>query len=449
MFDVILAMTKYGGIGKNGSIPWKCKEEMNIFKQKTIGKTVIMGRKTAMSIPNLPGRDVVAISSKYFIDVIQECNTNLSGVYKCLYDALASICGEKMIAGGAEIYNTVFKEIRYCIRHVHLSIMNDDYECDTFVKFDTSEWTVLEKVEHDKFVHYVLIPVESGEKVYLQLLRDVFINGTPRSGRNGTTKSMFGKTLTFNLIDGFPLLTTKKMFFRGVVEELLFFIRGDTDSKLLEEKKINIWEKNTDREFLDSIGMKKRREGVMGPMYGYQWRNFNAPYDEDKATVKGKGYDQLVEVVHTIRHDPGSRRILLTDFNPLQAKEGVLYPCHSIILQFYVDTGFLDMFCFNRSSDLFHGLPFNIASSALLHTFIAKITGLKARNFILSLGDAHIYKSHYHVVEKQLQRIPYSAPTLQINKTLNEIKDIEELQYKDIEVSDYTSYPTLKVAMVS
>lgn len=449
MFDVILAMTKSGGIGKNGSIPWKCEEELDIFKQKTMGKTVIMGRKTAASIPNLPGREVVVLSSKCFMDVIQECKTTLAGVYQCLYDALVSINGEKMVAGGAEIYNTVFKEARCCIRQVHLSIMNDECECDTFVEFDPSEWTVLEKVKHDKFVHYVISPVESGEKVYLQLLRDVFINGTTREGRNGMAKSMFGKTLTFNLTAGFPLLTTKKMFFRGVVEELLFFIRGDTDSKLLEDKKINIWRGNTNREFLDSIGMNKRRKGVMGPMYGYQWRNYNAPYDEEKATAKGKGYDQLVEVVHKIRHDPGSRRILLTDFNPLQAKEGVLYPCHSIILQFYVDGGFLDMFCFNRSSDLFHGLPFNIASSALLQTFIAQITGLEARNFILSLGDAHIYESHYHVVEKQLQRIPYSAPTLKIKKTLNEIKDIEELQYKDIEVSEYIAYPTLKVAMVS
>ena len=142
-------------------------------------------------------------------------------------------------------------------------------------------------------------------------------------------------------------------------------------------------------------------------MYGYQWRNYNAPYDEEKACAKGQGYDQLAEVVDKIRNDPGSRRILLTDFNPLQVKNGVLYPCHSIILQFYVDNGFLDMFCFNRSSDLFHGLPFNIASSALLQTFIAEITGLTARNFVLSLGDAHIYEPHYDVVEKQLERIPY------------------------------------------
>lgn len=449
MFDVILSMTKSGGIGNKGSIPWKCKEELNIFKEKTMGKTVIMGRKTAASIPNLPGREVVVLSSKCFMDVNQECKATIQNVYSCLYDSLTSIRGDKVIAGGAEIYNTVFKQERSSICLVHLSIMNDEYECDTFVDFVPSEWTVLEKVKYDKFVHYILSPIESEEKIYLQLLGDVFINGVTKEGRNGKTKSMFGKTLKFNLKNGFPLLTTKKMFFRGVVEELLFFIRGDTDSKLLEDKRINIWKGNTNREFIDSIGMDKRREGVMGPMYGYQWRNYNAPYDEEKACAKRKGYDQLVEVVQKIRNDPGSRRILLTDFNPLQAKEGVLFPCHSIILQFYVDGGFLDMFCFNRSSDLFHGLPFNIASSALLQTFIAQITGLEARNFILSIGDAHIYESHYQVVEKQLQRIPYSFPTLKIKKTIKEIKDIEELQYTDIEVSDYSAYPTLKVDMVS
>ena len=305
MFDVILAMTKTGGIGNKGSIPWKCKEELNIFKEKTMGKTVIMGRKTASSIPNLPGREVVVLSSKCFIDVIQECKATIVDIYSCLYDALAAIDGDKMVAGGAEIYNTVFKEKKYCIHQLHLSIMNDEYDCDTFVEFDPSEWTVLKKVKHDKFVHYVLSPVESGEKVYLQILRNVFINGGTRVGRNGKTKSMFGQTLKFNLTDGFPLLTTKKMFFRGVVEELLFFIRGDTDSKLLEDKKINIWKGNTNREFLNSIGMNKRRKGVMGPMYGYQWRNYNAPYDEEKACAKGKGYDQLVEVVQKIRDDPG------------------------------------------------------------------------------------------------------------------------------------------------
>tara|TARA_Y100000385_G_C12699122_1_gene469754 strand:- start:66 stop:629 length:564 start_codon:yes stop_codon:yes gene_type:complete len=187
----------------------------------------------------------------------------------------------------------------------------------------------------------------------------------------------------------------------------------------------------------------------MGPMYGYQWRNYNAPYDEEKASPKCVGYDQLYEVINKIKNDPGSRRILLTDFNPIQANDGVLFPCHSIIIQFYVDNGFLDMFCFNRSSDLFHGLPFNIASSALFQTMIAQITGLTARKFVLSLGDSHIYQSHYDVVKEQINRIPYKFPSLKINKDINSIKDIEELEYSDIKIENYSYYPTLKTKMVS
>jgi thymidylate synthase len=445
MFDVILAMTKSGGVGNKGTLPWKCKKEMDIFKQKTLGKVVIMGRKTATSIGDLKKRKVVILSSR----CPSECKVTINRVYKCLYKVLDNHKDNDIIvAGGAQIYNHVFKNLRHCINKVHISIMNDDYECDTFIDFKLSEWTLISKTKHDEFIHYVLSPVESCEKVYLQLLREVYINGTVRVGRNGITKSMFGKTLNFDLTNGFPLLTTRKMFFRGVVEELLFFIRGHTDSKYLEEKKINIWKGNTSRYFLNSIGMPERRSGVMGPMYGYQWRNYNAPYDEGKACAKGKGHDQLKDVVDKIRNEPNSRRILLTDFNPLQANEGVLFPCHSIIIQFYVDNGFLDMFCFNRSSDLFHGLPFNIASSALLHTFIAHITRLTARKFVLSIGDAHIYKSHYDVVCKQIERVPYKFPSLIINKTLNEIKDIEELRYTDIKICDYSSHPTLKVDMV-
>lgn len=153
-----------------------------------------------------------------------------------MYNALTVYNDGKIIAGDAQIYNEVFKDARCCINQLHLSIMNDEYECDTFVHFDPSEWTVIERTKHDRFIHYVLCPVESGVNTILHLLRDVYLNGTIREGRNGKTKSMFGKTKKFVLTDGFPLLTTKKMFFRGVVE-LLIFIRGDTDSKLLDDKK--------------------------------------------------------------------------------------------------------------------------------------------------------------------------------------------------------------------
>ena len=175
-------------------------------------------------------------------------------------------------------------------------------------------------------------------------------------------------------------------------------------------------------------------------MYGYQWRKFNAKYKSNET-----GIDQLENVINTIKTDPKSRRILMTDFNPLQVSEGVLYPCHSIIIQFFVEDGFLDMYCFNRSSDLFLGLPFNIASSSLLLTIIAKLTQLTPRFFNLSLGDCHIYESHIDNVKEQIQRLPYKFPIIKIE----DFSKVEELTYEHIHLSEYNFHPTIKAQMVS
>jgi dihydrofolate reductase/thymidylate synthase len=449
MFDVIIAMTKKGGIGFEGELPWKCSEELSMFKNKTKDSVLIVGSKTAEFLPNLSGRHIIVVSKN---KNISDFGCGVQHVVKSISEALDMFKyfdKKVFIAGGAQIYNEVFNIWRSRINKVYLSVMNGEFECDTFVNFDPMMWTVDKKNEYNEFTHYELSPIVSEERNYLLLLKDVYENGWVKEGRNGLTKSMFGKTMEFDLTNGYPLLTTKKMFFRGVVEELLFFIRGNTDSQLLMDKKIKIWDGNTNRKFLDSIGKDSRREGVMGPMYGYQWRNYNSEYDEDKSGPKEKGMDQLSIVIDQIRNDPHSRRILLTDFNPLQARDGVLYPCHSIIIQFYVNNGFLDIFCYNRSSDLFHGLPFNIASTALFHILIAKITGLTARKFILSLGDVHIYSSHYYAVEEQLKRIPFKFTTVEIGKNLNTLEDIEKLEYKDFELVDYHSYPTIKASMIS
>jgi dihydrofolate reductase / thymidylate synthase len=452
MFDVILAMTKDNGIGFEGKLPWSIREELAIFKKKTMNKLLIIGRKTAESLPQLKNRRIIVLSrNESKEEVIKDIECEVSSVFTCLTDALTvyNNDGKIFIAGGAELYNQVFSNWRHYINEVHLSVIDGEYECDTFVSFSPSEWTVKSKLDYDGFTHYVLSPDQSEESKYLSLLGDVYVNGWVKKGRNGNTKSMFGKTIEFDLTNSFPLLTTKKMFTRGVIEELLFFIRGNSDSTILENKKINIWKGNTSRQFLDSIGKTDRRKGVMGPMYGYQWRNYNAPYDEEKAGPKERGFDQLQMVVDQIRNDPHSRRILLTDFNPLQAHEGVLHACHSIIIQFYVSEGFLDIYCFNRSSDLFHGLPFNIASTALFQTLIAKITGLVARKFVLGLGDSHIYESHYDVVEKQLRRIPYKFPKLDIIKDVKTLDDVEKLEVNDFKFTDYDYHPTLKADMVA
>jgi thymidylate synthase len=249
------------------------------------------------------------------------------------------------------------------------------------------------------------------------------------------------------------------MFIKGIIEELLFFIRGDTNSKLLEEKGINIWKGNTSLDFLEQIGLSKEyKEGIMGPMYGYQWRYFNSPYDlsqfvpvniqfnNDFIKHPKYGVDQLKNVINEIKNNPTSRRILLTTYNPAQANDGVLYPCHSITIQFYVQDGFLDMFCYNRSSDTGLGLPFNIASSSLFLMIIAKLTLLTPRYFNLSLGDAHMYADHVKPLLEQIIRMPYKSPTIELPdfKTLEEV---EKLKFENFKLQNYNCYSSVKMSM--
>jgi len=452
MFEVILACTKDCGIGKNNLIPWHCSNEMQIFKKKTIGAVLIVGRKTMDSFPRredsqpLPGRDIICISrSKNWTTSF----TSATSFEDALNVANRFYPDKRVIvAGGAEIYDIVFKNYKHLISKLHISIMKDNVQCDTFIReLSLSEWGILEEKHHADFTHYVMT-YAPGESNYLKLIRD--IPQVFRQTRNGETTAVFGKHLTFNLHEhGFPLLTTKKMFFRGIVEELLFFLRGDTDTKLLEAKGINIWKGNTNRAFLDSLGMNERKEGLMGPMYGYQWRFFNALYDEKTGKNLTPGTDQLALVVDLIRKDPNSRRIIMSSFNAEQAFMGVLYPCHSLTLQFYVHDQFLDMFCYNRSQDLFLGTPFNIASSALLLTLVAKITNKIPGTLFMSLGDVHIYKNHYNLALEQSQRQPYAFPTIKITKDITEITDVEKLTFEDFFLEGYNSHPAIKAEMVA
>ena len=266
------------------------------------------------------------------------------------------------------------------------------------------------------------------------------------------------------------------MFLKGIIEELHFFIRGDTNSKILEEKGINIWKGNTNREFLDANGFKDRKEGEMGPMYGSIWRHFNylsnekekydlqnskrvefnyksynkdnMSYTTDKIKSIEFDIDQLKFVINEIKTNPTSRRILMTSFNPSQVNEGVLYPCHSITLQFYVQDGFLDMFCYNRSQDLFHGVPFNIASSSLFLMIIAKLTNLIPRYINISMGDVHIYETHIEAINEQIKRMPYIFPKIQLPE-FNTLEEVEKLNYKDFTLIEYQSYQSIKAEMVA
>ena len=450
MFDLIVACDKNFGIGINGKMAWNCKEELKLFRKKTMDNILIMGRKTVDNLPKLNNREIWVLS-RSFVRTANDVNNNNPIFVKNINEVISLSDDETerkcYVAGGAEIYSQFLK--KGLISRIHLSLMNETYDCDTHLEIIPNEWVIEKEEKYNEFTHYELVPSKSGEYHYLNSLRDVFENGKERKGRNGITLSKFTKHLSFNLQKGFPLLTTKRMFSRGIIEELLFFLKGETDSNQLLKKNVKIWDENTNREFLDNNGFPERKQGIMGPMYGYQWRHFNAEYNEENGKPKEKGIDQLKNVIDDIRKNPMSRRHLLTDYNPLQVKNGVLYPCHSIIIQFYVDEGYLDMFCYIRSSDMFLGLPFNIASSSMMLVIISSIVGLEPRMVNITLGDAHVYKVHQNHVKEQLNRFRYSLPKLELKKRITKVEDIHNLEVKDFNIINYKSHSSIKAKMVA
>ena len=276
---------------------------------------------------------------------------------------------------------------------------------------------------------------------YLEFLNLVKNTGIKKNTRNGITYSHFAHLLKFNISDKFPLLTTKKMFFKGIVEELLWFLRGSVNSKELEAKGVNIWKGNSSRDFLDANGFFNYDEGYLGPIYGYQWRSFN-----------GK-IDQLKYLLEEIQLE-NSRRILINAWNPCQLHEQALPPCH-ILYNFFKNNDEISCMMYMRSSDLFLGLPFNIASTALLTHIIAKVSGFKVKDIAISICDCHIYDEHIEPLNIQLERTPYEFPSIHIKKeidinhlSINEkIKWIEELKFEDFELINYNYYPTIKAIM--
>ena len=291
------------------------------------------------------------------------------------------------------------------------------------------------------------------EYKYLHLLQKILDEGTVKGDRTGVgTKSIYGTQLKFDLRNSLPVLTTKKVFFRGVVEELLWFIRGETDSKKLEAKGVNIWKGNTSREFLDKRGLNYP-VGEIGCGYGFQWRSWGKYYNPNPdpnavciSRVQSGGIDQLAKVVDTIRTNPNDRRMIVSAWNVDQLDMMALVPCH-MLFQFDVTDGYLNCMWSQRSVDSLLGCPFNIASYATLTYLIAKITNLKPGTLTFAGGDTHIYLNHIDQCKEQISRTPYPFPKLNIKKDIKTLKDIENLQFEDFELIDYKCHPAIKAPM--
>ena len=255
-------------------------------------------------------------------------------------------------------------------------------------------------------------------KQYLDLMRHVRDNGVLKEDRTGTgTTSIFGHQMRFNLADGFPMVTTKKLHLRSIIHELLWFLSGDTNIQYLKDNGVKIWDEWADE------------NGDLGPVYGYQWRSWPTP--------QGQHIDQISQLMEQIKNNPDSRRLIVSAWNVAYVDSMALPPCHTLF-QFYVAEGKLSCQLYQRSADIFLGVPFNIASYALLTLMVAQVTGLEPGEFIHTFGDAHLYSNHLEQTNEQLSREPHSLPQMKINP---EIKSIFDFTYDDFELVDYTSHP--------
>lgn len=272
---------------------------------------------------------------------------------------------------------------------------------------------------------------------YLDLLDHVLTHGKPRQDRTGTgTIGVFGHQMRFDLGAGFPLLTTKKLHLRSIIHELLWFLSGDTHVAPLQANKVRIWNEWATAEQTARFG---RKEGDLGPVYGHQWRNFGATVGSD-GSYADDGVDQIQGVLDSILNNPFSRRIIVTGWNPKEANQVALPPCHTLF-QFYVSEGKLSCQLYQRSADIFLGVPFNIASYSLLVLMIAQVTGLKPGEFVHTMGDAHLYSDHLEQARLQLTRAPRPAPKMTLNP---EVKDLFDFTFEDFTLSEYDPHPHIK-----
>jgi len=440
MFSILLAHDEKFGFGFQGKLPWKCASDLQHFKERTLGCVVIMGRKTAMAFPKygLPQRENIVVSKDRSLP-------------QALF--LASKYQDKKIyiIGGAQLVETAIK-LPQC-RELILSVIPGVHESDVF--FDPtwlSDFDLVSKEEKKEFtLQKWTRKVNVEEQQYLTAVKDVIENGCDKMDRTLTgTFSKFGLLMRFSLRNNvLPMLTTKRVFWKGVVEELLWLLKGCTDSNKLKEKGVTIWDENGSRSFLDRCGFQTRKEGDLGPVYGFQWRHSGAKYITCDTDYKGQGFDQVAEVVRLLKEDPYSRRIVMSAWNPSDLKQMALPPCH-VSAQFSVNPNTKELSCmmYQRSVDLGLGAPFNIASYSLLTHLLCFLTGFKPGEFVYSMGDYHVYKNHVDPLKEQLKRTPISFPTLQI-KPQTKVANLWDFQFSDLVLKNYQCYDSVKMKMAS
>ena len=474
-FCVIVACEKNGGIGKQGTIPWKSSTDMTYFQNitkgnETVKNVLVMGHCTFESIGSkslCKNRLTVVLSrdknEKQDDIVFYNGSLNPIDLKDFLQRAFHGVCiGTVFYCGGQTIYEQALKYASlfdsFLVTQLDLSVS----DCDRYFDLDLlhkkcslckSSYFEGKHEPSGTFMHYVpcaMNTLELGSNVeeicYLKLCKKILLEGQKRDDRTGVgTYSLFGQRLEFSLSNGvLPCLTSKKLATKTVIKELLWFISGSTNSKSLEDTGVKIWTGNTSREFLDKRGLTDLKEGDIGAGYGFQWRHFGADYKGMEECYDGKGIDQISEIVHLIKNDPFSRRIILTAWNPAALSRMALPPCH-MMAQFYVTCdGYLECQMYQRSCDIFLGVPFNIMSYALLTHMLAHVCGLKASKLVMCFGDTHIYQNHIDQVLLQLKNTPKKFPTLSL---CDEVKSIFDFKLEHIQINGYESYEAIRAPM--
>lgn len=489
--NAIVCVVKYKNklaIGRDNTVLLKLKEDLDNFKTLTKDKIVVMGRKTWFSLP----RESRPLKNR--INIILTRDKNLHKLspfpfymyfgYKKLnktsyfmtfaqfeiFQKLINL--DVYIIGGSEIYELFINHPLLHPKTVYITEVIDynipeNREPTTFFKplplyYKLEEYS---EIIHDggynvnyRFLtyNYNKQNMLTHDDKYLELCRDILKKGVKKDDRTNTgTLSLFGTQLTFDISETVPLLTTKNVPWKIVIEELLWFLRGDSDAKILQEKGVKIWDGNSSREFLDSRGLYNYDEGVLGPMYGWNFRFFGAPYSQalsDTSTCDTRkigGFDQLDYVINEIKNNPSSRRILISLWNPLDFKKVSLMCCH-YSLQFNVrtenNTNYLDCIFNMRSSDVFLGLPFNIFSYTVLTYIIAKKCNMLPGKLVYNGGDTHIYNTHTSQIHTQLNREPLTSPKLLLDDSII-TKDFKDITIDDFKLIGYFSHPTIKAQM--
>jgi thymidylate synthase len=458
-FSCIVAFSKNRGIGANNVLPWRLDVDLLKFKQITSNKIVIMGYSTYLSIPKtpLPNRLNIVITTKNDLD--NQSNlifTNLLDVYSVIDQYIDQYSSEVMIIGGQSIYEHF---IDLCDK-IYVTYIDKKYECDrTFPnitsKFKLDEYDTPTFVETENcYIQNLIFTNNTNtnqnlhDKEYINLCKRVLNDNIDiRSDRTGTgTISTFGERIEFDISEYIPVLTTKRIPWKSCIEELLWFMKGQTDANILKSKGVNIWNGNSSKEAQQKVGLNHLKEGDCGANYSFQWRYSGQKYLTcDTEYIKETEYDQINNIIKLLKTDPTSRRIFLSSWNPCDLNKTVLPPCH-VSAQFYVSNNELSCHMYQRSCDVFLGLPWNILSYSVLTYILSNICGLTPKRLIISFGDTHVYKNHIEQVLTQIAREPLTQPILKLSDNISK-KDIEDITIDDFELYGYYPHPSIYAPM--